>query len=103
MASDKVDGSEFAVEDLIMCSDCQGLGTRREQYNHMLIDRTCTKCDGDGIVPRRGAEPVRRDTGDGTMTTSSVSGDGAAAAALAEGAPASEALEGAGAAPLRTA
>mmetsp|Transcript_101921 Transcript_101921/g.283915 ORF Transcript_101921/g.283915 Transcript_101921/m.283915 type:complete len:198 (+) Transcript_101921:198-791(+) len=81
MASDKADEAEYAVEDLVMCSDCQGMGTRREQYNHMLIDRTCVKCDGDGVVPRRGAKPVDRSASAGAAGAGGPMADAGEAAA----------------------
>lgn len=45
---------EDRLSGLIICRECQGAGTIHEEYNHMVISKTCRMCDGDGIRPRPG-------------------------------------------------
>lgn len=32
-----------------ICQGCQGLGTIKTNYNHMVLERTCDQCDGESI------------------------------------------------------
>lgn len=52
----KDDKTGVGYDNLVMCDECHGSGIRTEQYNHMLIDKSCRKCDGDGLVLKRGVD-----------------------------------------------
>jgi len=38
------------LENLVICRVCQGQGIVKKLYNHMVMDRMCEVCDGDGLV-----------------------------------------------------
>eukprot|EP00611_Tribonema_gayanum_P025822 TRINITY_DN598_c0_g1_i2.p1 TRINITY_DN598_c0_g1~~TRINITY_DN598_c0_g1_i2.p1 ORF type:complete len:129 (-),score=33.04 TRINITY_DN598_c0_g1_i2:296-640(-) len=42
-----------ALDKYVICKECSGLGIRKELYNHMVLERSCEHCDGDGIAPRK--------------------------------------------------
>jgi DnaJ-class molecular chaperone len=33
-----------------ICWTCQGQGVEKYLYNHMFLQRTCEKCDGEGVL-----------------------------------------------------
>ncbi|KAJ0398306.1 hypothetical protein P43SY_000828 [Pythium insidiosum] len=40
---------------LQICPTCQGHRIEKVAYNHMLLDRTCSKCDGEGVLQSNAA------------------------------------------------
>lgn len=38
------------LANLVICRICQGQGQVKKLYNHMVMDRICETCDGDGLV-----------------------------------------------------
>jgi hypothetical protein len=45
------------LDGVRICHECNGSGTMRELYNHMIMERTCRGCDGDGVIDRAAAVP----------------------------------------------
>lgn len=51
-AATAVRGAPGSVVDrLRICRACGGSGATRQVYNHMMMERTCVECDGDGVRP----------------------------------------------------
>lgn len=42
--------SSTAPPRLLICRVCGGIGTTKTVYNHVVRDRTCAECNGDGVV-----------------------------------------------------
>lgn len=38
------------VDRMSVCRKCNGQGIVKHVYNHMVQDRTCSDCDGDGVI-----------------------------------------------------
>lgn len=34
-----------------ICSQCQGHRLEKVAYGFMIVDRNCSKCDGEGVIP----------------------------------------------------
>ena len=39
-----------ALNNLIICKRCHGLGLIKEHYNHQVKDVNCNECGGDGTI-----------------------------------------------------
>ena len=33
-----------------VCDKCRGMRTLKEEYNHRIMERSCDKCDGEGVL-----------------------------------------------------
>jgi DnaJ-class molecular chaperone len=40
------------LDTILICPMCNGLGLRKDIYNHIVREYTCDKCDGDGILQK---------------------------------------------------
>lgn len=40
------------LDNILICQNCNGLGLRKDIYNHIVREYTCDKCDGDGILQK---------------------------------------------------
>lgn len=38
------------LQDIIMCQNCQAMGTLKKQYGFRVIDEVCDQCDGEGVI-----------------------------------------------------
>ena len=65
-------GGEDKLSKLRICPQCGGLGMMKEFYNHMVISKTCSMCDGEALIAKPGYE---------SLLESAVAAKGAAAAA----------------------
>lgn len=82
------DKTGVGADSLLVCDDCHGTGMRQEQYNHIVMERTCVKCDGDGVVMRPGisAEDARAAAAEeAAKRAAEMAGAGAGAEAEADG------------------
>lgn len=43
-----------------ICDMCRGLGVVKELYNHMITEKTCRRCEGDGVVEPKPLSPGSR-------------------------------------------
>jgi len=41
-----------ALDDLVMCNRCNGLGLMKQTYNNQIRDINCTNCEAEGILWR---------------------------------------------------
>ena len=37
------------LDKLRICKACEGSGMARHLYNHIILERTCENCEGDGV------------------------------------------------------
>lgn len=47
-SSKKTDTS--ALNNYKLCPECQGVGTVKTIYNHMVMEKDCAKCDGECVL-----------------------------------------------------
>ena len=40
-----------------VCDKCRGMRTLQEAYNHRIMERSCDKCDGEGVLD--GGKPLK--------------------------------------------
>ncbi len=41
---------EEVDDDIYICKSCQGLRTVKEEYNHIVLEKNCVECDGEGVM-----------------------------------------------------
>lgn len=62
------------LERMSICRACNGLGVVKVAYNHMVLDKTCSHCEGEGVVT---APPPAAAPTDATATETEASTAGA--------------------------
>ena len=38
------------LNDIVMCQNCQAMGTVKKQYGYRVLDEACSVCDGEGVI-----------------------------------------------------
>ena len=38
------------LTDIVMCGNCQAMGTIKKQYGFRVMDEQCSVCDGEGVI-----------------------------------------------------
>jgi DnaJ-class molecular chaperone len=58
VAAGEAVGDGRIINHVRICRTCNGIGIVKSLYNHMVMERTCTDCEGEGVIVASSEPPA---------------------------------------------